>query len=85
MGIFDWLKKRLENKRVETAPIESQNPTAAQSHPVCANCGRHHGDGPGFGGMVDQCSSCGKPICRSCKKLVSYHQFCPLCGGSNWS
>lgn len=53
--------------------------------PSCAKCGRLSEDVDDFGAIVDQCSSCGKTVCRSCKILQSYHQLCPMCGGNSWS
>lgn len=53
--------------------------------PICAKCGRLSEDVDDFGAIVDQCNSCSKNVCRSCKILQSFHQLCPMCGGSSWS
>ena len=75
------------NSQKYFASIDPDKPSPAQKikHPVCAKCGCTHASGSDFGSMVDRCSSCGEAICRNCKKLESYHQLCPLCGGENWS
>lgn len=85
MGIFDWFTKKPQAPRVDLARTKPEAARVEAPRPVCANCGRSHGSGSGFGGMVDKCGGCGKLTCRSCKKLESYHQLCPLCGGRNWS
>ena len=76
------LWSRLFGKKEPTHDIVGAQRAA---HPSCANCGRTHGASSGFGGMVDRCGGCGKPICRSCKKLEGFQQSCPMCGATSWS
>ena len=85
MGIFDWFTKKPRAPRVDPARTKPEAARVEAALPVCANCGRTHGSGSDFGGMVDRCGGCGKLVCRSCKKVESYHQLCPLCGDGNWS